>query len=144
LTIALKDEPGASGDEWMAADADVLEPEAPSSDEIEALIPTGTGLSPSDSRFFESNMSWLRPLGYTSLGFVALSVLVVGYLLLCSLGLLGGPIVAPTTHALILASLGTVGFLLFGLWLIFLGLVLSDLAQSLRRLGGSEDRGRVR
>jgi hypothetical protein len=139
LAFALKDEPSPSGDDWTAADAEVIEPEIASSDEIEAIHQPDGDLPRPNPLSYRFIMSWVRLLCIVSLGFVAVSVILIGFLLLCSLG--GSPVFPVATHALVLASLGTVAFLLFGLWMVFLSVVLAELAESLRRSGDSLDRG---
>ena len=80
--------------------------------------------------------SWIWPLFFTLIGFVALSVIFIAFLLMRSLELGGGPVLPLTTHALVIASLGTVSFLLFGLWMVLLSIVLADPARTWRRLDG--------
>ncbi len=144
LTIALKDAPGASSDDWPAAHTTVLEPEAPSSDEIAAVGASDRRLSHTELVSQRFIASWLRPLFFVSLGFVALAALLIGFLLMRSLELGGGPVLPLATHALVIASVGILSFLLFGLWMVCLSVVLADLAQSLRRLRDAENGGRGR
>jgi hypothetical protein len=140
LTFALKDEPSPSGDDWTAADANVIEPEIASSDEIDSIHQPDGNPSRANPLSYGFIMSWMRPLCMVSLGFVAVSVLLIVVLLVRSMDLGGSPAFPVATHALVLASLVTVAFLLFGLWMVFLSVVLADLAQSLRRWGDSLDR----
>ncbi len=138
LTFALKDPPSPSGDDW-AVHANVLEPEAPSSDEIAAVVPSNGGLSHSKSTSYVFIEPWIRPLFFVSLGFVGLSVILIGFLLMRSLELGGGPVLPLATHALVIASIGILAFLVFGLWMVFLSVVLADLAHSLRHRRGTEN-----
>jgi hypothetical protein len=144
LTIALKESPGYSSDDWSTVPTDVLEPEAPSSDEIEAVRPAVSGLSYPEPMSYRFIASWIRPLFFVSLVFVAFSALLIGFLLMRSLELGGSPILPLARHALVIASVGILSFLLFGLWMVFLSVVLADLAQSLRRLRDMENGGRGR
>ena len=144
LTIALKDSPSYSSDDWPAVHANVLEPEAPSSDEIDAVIPSKSGLTDSHPMTYRFIESWIRPLFFISIGFVGLSVLVIGILLMRCLELGGSPLIPLPMHAMVIASLGILSFLLFGLWMVFLSIVVADLAQSLRRLRETENPVRSR
>ena len=89
MTFSIDDPRDESGDDWEKDPEDFLEPEAPSSDEIEAIIPIGAGSARSDSWFYGFIVSWGRPLCFGVLGFVAFSVLIIGFLVANSLGIAG-------------------------------------------------------
>jgi hypothetical protein len=144
LTFALNDAPDPSSDDWLAVQANALEPEAPSSDEIEAVVPPASDPSRFDRMSYRRIESWIRPFFFILLGFVALSVVLIGFLVIRGLELGSTPALALGTYALVIASLGLVSFLLFGLWMVFLSIVLTDVAQNFRRQGDPENRERGR
>ena len=74
------------------------------------------------------------------LGFVAFSVLVIGFLVASSLGVAGSQIIPTSIQALIVASLGTIALLLIGVSMVFQSVFLADLARTVQRMHRSENR----
>jgi hypothetical protein len=140
MTFTLDDATGDSVADWEKDSEAFLEPEAPSSDEIEAMIPKGTGSSNPDPGFYGFIVSWRRPLCFGVLGFVAFSVLVIGFLVASSLGMTGIQAIPTSIQALIVASLGTIALLLIGTSMIFQIVCLADLARSVHRMHDLENR----
>ncbi len=133
LTFTLHDAGGDSGAEsdWDAQ-TDEIRPEAPSSDEIEALVPAATptgGPEPWQHRFIET---WGPVLIGVVLGLLAVAIPSIGYLSWRALG--GGP--APGLHAptLIAGFAGVVALLMIALPLILLAASVTELARDVRRL----------
>jgi hypothetical protein len=140
LTFTLNDVEGDSGSEFDA-EAKELVHEAPSSDEIPALSPSAasSGAEPWHHRFIES---WGLGLIVTTLGLIAISVPVIGYLLWRTLDPGQPPdFPAPT---LIAGFACGVGLMMISVPLLLVAASLSELVRDARRrdpLG--EDRGLV-
>ena len=140
MTFSIDDSPDDPGIDWDKDDGDFLEPEAPSSDEIEAIIPGGTEAKRSELWFYGFIVSWGRPLCFGVLGFVCFSVLVIGFLVASSLGVAGSQAIPTSIQALIVASVGTIALLLIGTSMFFHIVFLADLAKRIHRMRDLENR----
>ena len=134
MTFSLEDSGPDSGDDWEADPENDGEPEAPSSDEIEAMMPATTRSPEPEPWFYRFVFSWGRVLCFGVLGFVALSVVVIGFLVACSLGVVGGLVLSTATQAFIVACFGTASLLLIGLAMIFQSVFLADLARTVSQM----------
>jgi hypothetical protein len=134
MTFSIDDAHNDPDVDWDKYDEDFLEPEAPSSDEIEAVIPGGTGSARSDQWYYGFIVSWGRPLCLGVLGFVGFSVLVIGFLVANSLRVVGSQAIPTSIQVLIVASLGTIALLLIGTAMIVQSAFLADLARSIQRM----------
>jgi len=140
MTFSLEDPRGDADVDWEKDPDDFLEPEAASSDEIEALKPMGAGPGGSDPWFYGFIVSWGRPLCFGVLGFVAFSVIVIGLMVANSLGVTGSWVMPTSIQTLIVACLGTTALLLIGTSMVFQVVFLVDLAKSIHRMHELENR----
>jgi hypothetical protein len=129
-----------SGADWEQDDEDTFEPEAASSDEIEAVLPGASGAKTPYALFSAFMATWGRTLVFGVLGYVAFSTLVIGVLVASSLGLAGIRGIPASSQALILASLGAIALLLIGAAMILQLVFLAELVRDVRRLNEPEDR----
>jgi hypothetical protein len=130
LTFTLGD-PGDSRTDWDAQRED-LAPEAPSSDEIEAVVPTiaaPTGPEPWHRRFIES---WGLVLIGAALALVAIAIPVIGYLFWRTFG--GGPSLNLPAPTLIAGFVCAVPLLMISVPLILLAACLTELVRDIHRL----------
>ncbi len=127
LTFTLQDVGGDSGSDWDAPTEDI-EPEAPSSDEIEALRPAAAALRESDSWHLHFIKSWGMTFIGTALGLIAVSVPLIAYLVWRTIGG-GGP--SPT---LIAGLACAVGLLMISVPTMLLATCLTDLVRDVRRV----------
>jgi hypothetical protein len=140
MTFSIGGAPDDPGIDWERDAEDFLEPEAPSSDEIAAVIPRGPGQVRSDPWFYAFIGSWGRPFCFGVLGFVGFSVLVIGLLVANGLHVLGSQAIPTSIQALIVASLGTIALLLIGTAMIFQSAFLADLARTIHRMPDPKNR----
>ncbi len=140
MSFSLEDSGTESGDDWEAELENDPEIEGPSSDEIEAIMPASTRSPEPEPWFYPFLMSWGRILCFGVLGFVSLSVVIIGFLVACSLGVVGGLVVPAATQAIIVACFGTASLLLIGLAMIFQSVFLADLARTVYRMREPESR----
>ena len=140
MTFSIEDARADSDADWEKETGDFLEAEAPSSDEIEAIIP-GRKESPSSGPWFHDFIvSWGRTLCLVVLGFVGVSVLVIGFLVASSLRVTGGLAIPASIQAMIVASLGTFALILIGAAMIFQSVVLAELVRTIHRMNDPENR----
>jgi hypothetical protein len=131
LTFTLRDLGGDSSGDWDAATPQV-EPEAPSSDEVEALAPTTTAPHEPDSWHVHFIRSWGLVIIGAALGLIAVSVPVIAYLVWRTLAAdmpLGTPL-----STLIAGFTCAVALLMISIPLMLLAICLTDLARDVRRL----------
>ena len=140
MTFSLDNSGPDSGDDWDAGPENDPEIEAPSSDELEAIVPAPSRSPEPEPWFYRFVHSWGRVLCYAVLGFVALSVVIIGFLVACSLGMVGGLVLPTATQAFIVACFGTASLLLIGLAMIFQSVFLADLARTVYRMRETETR----
>ncbi len=140
MAFSLDDPRDDSGADWEKEGEDFFEAEAPSSDEIEAIRPGQAEPPRPESWYYGFIVAWAKPLCIGVLGFVAFSVLVIGFLVASSLGVAGPQIIPTSIQALIVASLGTIALLMIGVSMIFQSVFLADLARNVKRMPRSEDR----
>ena len=132
MTFAIDDTPRDGDVDWDKDGEALFEPEAPSSDEIEAVIPKGPEMPRSEPWLYGFLARWGRPLCFGVIGFVVLSVLVIGFLVASSLGMAGIQAIPASLQTLIVASVGTIALLLIGLAMVFQCVFLADLVRSVQ------------
>jgi hypothetical protein len=130
MTFSIDDARGDSDIGWDKDDDDLFEAEAPSSDEIEAMIPSGAESARPAPGSYGFMVSWGRTLCLGVLGFVAISVVLIGFLVASSLGMIGVRVIPESIQALIVASVGTIALLLIGASMIFQSVFLAELVRS--------------
>lgn len=140
MTFSLEDSGPESGDDWEAGREEDPEIEAPSSDELEAIVPAPTLPPEPEPWSYRYVLSWGRVLCFGVLGFVALSVAIIGFLVACSLGMVGGLVLPAATQAFIVACFGTASLLLIGLAMVFQSVFLADLTRTIDRTRETEAR----
>jgi hypothetical protein len=131
LTFTLEDPGGDSRTDWDAQ-REELAPEAPSSDEIEAVMPTTaapTGPEPWHHRFIES---WGLVLIGAALALVAIAIPLIGYLFWRTFG--GGPSLNLPAPTLIAGFVCAVSLLMISVPLILLAACLTELVRDVHRL----------
>ncbi len=140
MTVSLDDSRDEAGADWEKDDEDIFEPEAASSDEIEAVLP-GVAATKSTYAMLSAFMTtWGRTLLFGVLGYVAFSALVIGVMVTSSLGLTGGQFIPASVQALILAYLVAIALLLIGAAMILQVVFLAELVRDVRRLNEPENR----
>jgi hypothetical protein len=130
MTFSIDDARKDSGVGWDKDDDDLFETEAPSSDEIEAIIPGDPASLRPDRRSYGFMVARGRTLCLGVLGFVAISVVLIGFLVASNLGMIGGRVIPESLQALIVASVGTIALLLIGASMIFQSVFLAELVRS--------------
>jgi hypothetical protein len=115
------------------------DPSPPANRSAPALVLAGSEPFPPDPEFYALIDSWSRICFLAVLGSVALSLLVIGVLLVRAF--LGGSNIHSSTTALIFGFVGTIAFLLVSFMMTVLSLLLVDLARNTRRLRIHADRG---
>jgi len=115
------------------------DPSPPENRSALALLPSGAEPLPPDPQFYNLIDSWSRICFLGVLGLGALSLVVIGVLLVRAV--LGGQDINSSTTALILGFVGTIAFLLISFTTTALNLLLVDLARNTRRLRIHADRG---
>jgi hypothetical protein len=129
LTFTLGEASGETDAAWPAfSGVDGVADEGPSG---EFVAPGGRSEGWSDPWSYRLITSSGRVLFFLALGFAALSLGLLGFLLIRILG--GSPSGNSTTLALIIGSVAAVSFLFVSLSLTALNLLLAELARSLRR-----------
>jgi hypothetical protein len=131
LTCTLSDPSGDSSTDWDAQTVD-LAPEAPSSDEIEAIGPASaaaTGGEPWHRRFIES---WGHVLLGAALALIAIAVPVIAYLSWRTFG--GGPALDLPMPTLIAGFACALALLMIAVPLILLAACLTELVRDVRHL----------
>ena len=127
MNFSLEDLPADSEDDWNNEPEDFLEAEEPSSDEISAVITHNRELLYLGSRFVSFLVSWGSILCFGVMGLVAVSVLLIGYILVNS------PALQIPIQMLILACLGIIALLLIGIALLMQSLCLAELTDAIYR-----------
>jgi hypothetical protein len=127
LTFTLRDI-GTDSDTHWDASHQPIEPEAPSSDEIAAVVPAAAAAREPDSWPVGFLASWAAVWIRAALGLIAASVPAIGYLL-WSAAVGAGP-----SPALVAGLACAVGLLMLTIPMMLLAACLAELARDVRRL----------
>lgn len=130
LTFTLRDAGSDSSTEWEATAA-AIEPEAPSSDEIEAIDAAAASSHAPDPWHVHFIESWARPLIIAALGMIAVAIAAIGYLVWRTAG--SEPIGSPLP-TLIAGFACAIALLMIAIPLTVLAACLMDLVRDVRRL----------
>jgi hypothetical protein len=131
LTFTLSDVEGDSDSDWDAETEDLMA-EAPSSDEIPALVPDDGDSSRREPWHHRFVASWGLGLIVGALALIVMSVSMVGYLLWHTLGL-GAALDLPAS-TLIAGFACAVSLLLISVPMVLLAACLTELVRDVRRL----------
>jgi hypothetical protein len=131
LTFSLHDLGGDTSGDWDAT-MPSIEPEVPSSDEIEAIAPTPAASRERDSWHVRFVESWGLALIGAAVGLIALAIPVIAYLLWRALA--GGTTVGGPLATVIGGFACAVALLMISIPLILLATCFTELARDVRRL----------
>jgi hypothetical protein len=140
LTAIDESAPAASGDDWPAVSSAVTAEDWGAS---EAQVDWGGSEALAvEPGLYKGIVSWGRVQFFAVMGFGALSLAALGFLLVRALT--GKPLLDSSHSALVVGLIGIIAFLLLSITTGLLGVLLLDLARNLRRLRDHVDRhGRI-